>query len=54
MKEVGHSSGGGAFGAVSTSFAKFIKDILMELTTKHAQKTALSRTARMLRLVPSC
>ena len=44
----------GALGAVSTRFEKFIKDIGITLKTEHAQKTALLRTARILRLVLNC
>ena len=44
----------GAVGALSITFEKFIKDIGITLKTEHAQKTALLRTARILRLVLNC
>ena len=44
----------GALGAISNGFEKYIATIGIEMTVEHAQKTALLRTAKVLRLVLGC
>ena len=44
----------GALGAISTGFEKYITAIGIEMRVKHAQKTALLETARILGLVLGC
>ena len=43
-----------ALGAISTGFEKYIAAIPIEMRVGHTQKTALLRTARILRLVLGC
>ena len=44
----------GALGAISTRFEKYIAASEIEMRVKHAQKTVLLGTARILRLVLEC
>ena len=44
----------GALGAISTGFEKYIAATGIELRVEHAQKTVLSRTAGILRLLLGC
>ena len=44
----------GSLGAISTGVEKYIAEIGIEMRVEHAQKTALLRIARILRLVLGC
>ena len=40
-----------ALGPISTSFENYVAGIGIEIRVEHAQKTALLRTAKILRLI---
>ena len=44
----------GALGTVTTKFEKYIESLGIEIRIEHVQKSALSRTARIIRKVLSC
>ena len=44
----------GALGTITEKFEKNIESLGIEIRTEHAQKSALLRTARIIRKVLSC
>ena len=44
----------GALGTITTKFEKFIESLGIEIRIEHVQKSALLRTARIIRKVLSC